>query len=237
MATDENPPKEGMPTSSQFLILQKKIHGLPVTGRSSQCVFKEQASCPVASVYNLSGCLPMSVNSVADHDAVKILGRESAQLFKYHSLPHGYSSILSLEKLSGVLQWQALGGCSGPHKKSPHASESMIERRSQSELGERKEDEFKVRPKTSIPRSSTKQYVDPHVFDNLIQLGFSRSALAKREDCVFDSFSTRRAMTAKLQCRRYSSERQPSDKCCDVHHSTTKSAESFEDSHGCVYLI
>ncbi|XP_053374709.1 uncharacterized protein LOC128547063 [Mercenaria mercenaria] len=186
-----------MPTSSQILILQKKIHGVSISGRCTQCMFKEPAKCPVASVYSLRGCMPSWMQSVTDRDAVQILGKESAQLFKYHSLPRGLTSILTLDNLSGLLQWQALGGEGSQSQFSPHASVSMVQRRCKSSQATGVLRKPEQRPRSATTTQSSKVDVDPLVFDSLIKLGFSKSGLVKRADCVFDGISTRKAVKSK----------------------------------------
>ena len=51
--------------------------------------FRDPARLAVASVYNINGLYSIPSEFVKDEQAVSLLGRAPAQLFKYHKLSKG----------------------------------------------------------------------------------------------------------------------------------------------------
>ena len=100
-----------MPTSSQALILHKEAGTRSETVlRTQSILIKEPIPFAIASIYYVSGRFPLSKQTIDDEDAVKLLGKESAQIFKYHQLPLGYTSIIAYDSSRETFNWQVLGG-------------------------------------------------------------------------------------------------------------------------------
>ena len=85
-----------MPTSSQAMILisyeaakHERNTRNGVTNSNSQFTLRNPAQLTVASVYNINGYYSMPAVVVKDEEIISLLGRASAQLFKYHKLPKG----------------------------------------------------------------------------------------------------------------------------------------------------
>ena len=87
-----------MPTSSQAKILinyeTEKIGHAGATRSTSKFSMRNHAQLTVASVYNINGLYSIPAGQVTDKDAINILGRASAQLFKYSKLPTGKTLVI-----------------------------------------------------------------------------------------------------------------------------------------------
>ena len=87
-----------MPTSSQAKILinyeTEKIGHAGAARSTSKFSMRNHAQLTVASVYNINGLYSIPAGQVTDKDAINILGRASAQLFKYSKLPTGKSLVI-----------------------------------------------------------------------------------------------------------------------------------------------
>lgn len=176
-----------MPTSSQALISHKlesnQACRFPVQGSRSGFVAKSPAPYSIALVYNLSGCFPLSKTSLNDYQAVKALGRESAQLFKYYSLPKGYTSILSFDESIQSFRWLALGGSAAAATDEPKYSVSSSDLPNSLSSSDA-ESAPAQRPHSSFDfhsENSKQRYVSPEIYDQLVGLGFRPSTLALKD--------------------------------------------------------
>ena len=181
--------------------------------KSQSLLIKEPASYAVASIYNLSGCAPLSKTTVDDGNAVKLLGTESAPLFKYHKLPDGYTSILAFDAARNTFNWHILGG--GVDAKTIDTTQA-IENKLHNEGSKTGYETCVSRPVSAMDickqdRARHQKVVNEMMYEKLVVLGFRRSDLTiiggdgKKipggRDVRIPAISMKRSDTARMESR------------------------------------